>query len=78
MKAKNKWVQIQVIEKMIGFDAGESTLKDGIVVSVGNGVEGFKKGDQVLFPATHGKTMEHSIKGVKYYFVDYEIILAGE
>lgn len=77
-KANGKWVQIKVEEKKVGFDAGESTLKEGIIVSVGHEVENFKLKQTVLFPATHGKTMEHSIKGTKYYFVDKDIILAYE
>lgn len=78
MKATNKWVQAQVAKVQTGFLVSDSSLLEGEVISVGQEVEHIKKGQTVLFPSIHGKVMEHSIKGTKYYFIDKDVILAAE
>lgn len=77
MKAVGNWVQIKEKEHR-GFLVANSSLLEGEIISVGDNAMRFKKGDTVLFPAVHGKVMEHSIAGVKFYFVDNGVVLAYE
>lgn len=77
MTAANSWVQIKVEDKKVGFSV-DGTLLEGKVISIGKKVEHIKKGVTVLFPALHGKVMEHSVDGTKLYFVDESVILATE
>lgn len=78
MKAAGKFLQIEVKGKKGGFQEADSSVLEGTILSVGGSVEHMKKGYEVLFPATHGKVMEHTIGGKKYYFVDESVILSYE
>lgn len=74
-RAANKWVKVEVQAQKGGFMVANSSVLEGVVVSVGHAVEHIEIDHMVLFPAVHGKVMEHSIEGKKYYFVDEAVIL---
>lgn len=83
MKASNNFIQAQEVEEQKGaFLVADSTLVAAKVISIGNKAidkhEGIKINKTILFPRIHGKVMQHSIKGVKYYFVDKDVVLAYE
>jgi hypothetical protein len=74
LKSNYKFVAIQeesVDDK--GVIVGDQTIKFGKIVSAGNKVEDLKVGDKVCFSITH--CLQPVIKGQKYYFLNYEMIL---
>lgn len=75
MQANNQFCQVQIEEKK-GFVVADEQLLQGKILSVGQEVVYLKKGDTVLFDKH--KALTYPIKGINYWFVREETILAYE
>lgn len=75
MKANNSFVQLRAVEGKKGsFSVGASNIIIGKVISVGEEVKNIKAKQDAIFDTN--KSLQYSIDGINYYFVDYKTILA--